>query len=233
MRFVVIEGPDGVGKTTLVQRYADIGRPTYKFPADPRPAKGLQRAKAMLDDMASFQDELTSASGAVVDRYDMSTLVYQGLLYGRAAELGYLDIDHAVHVMNLMKSSWSDYAHPDGYVILLGPRLRRPEDAISNEDRIPYDMQRLAYEYAARCMRETFGMRVLGLYDKPPVDVLPTVVMGGLPPNGSAREHALCFSKAAGSDHASIKSDSYGLAVNIDDEGAREQLSIISERDSQ
>ena len=182
MSFVVIEGPDGVGKTTLVQRYADRGRPTYKFPADPRPAKRLQRAKAMLDDMASFQDELTSARDAVVDRYDMSTLVYQGLLYGHAAELGYLDIDCAAHVMSLMKSRWSDYAHPDGYAVLLGPRLRRPEDAISDEDRVPYDIQRLAYEYAARYMRGTFGMRVLELHDEPPVDVLPTVVMGGPPP---------------------------------------------------
>lgn len=182
MSFVVIEGPDGVGKTTLVQRYADNGYPTYKFPADPRPAGGPQRAKAMLDDMASFRDELTSARGAVVDRYDMSTFVYQGLLYGRAAELGYLDVDHAARVMSLMMSGWSDYAHPDGYVVLLGPRLRHPEDAVSAEDRAPYDMQRLAYEYAARCMRETFGSYVLELHDEPPVDVLPTVVMRGLPP---------------------------------------------------
>lgn len=182
MSFIVVEGPDGVGKTTLVRRYADSGCPTYKFPADPRPTKRSQRAKAMLDDMASFRDELMSARDAVVDRYDMSTLVYQGLLYDRAAELGYLDIDHAARVMSLMKSRWSDYAHPDQYAVLLGPRLRRPEDAVSDEDRTPYDMQRLAYEYAARCMRETFGVRVLELHAAPPADVLPTVVMGGLPP---------------------------------------------------
>lgn len=182
MSFIVIEGPDGVGKTTLVQRYADNGYPTYKFPANPRPTKRPQRAKAMLDDMTSFRDELMSAQDAVVDRYDMSTLVYQGLLYDRAAELGYLDLDHAARVMGLMESSWSDYAHPDRYAVLLGPRLRRPEDAISDEDRAPYDMQRLAYEYAARCMRETFGVCVLELHDAPPIDVLPTAVTGGLSP---------------------------------------------------
>ena len=182
MSFVVVEGPDGVGKTTLVRRYADVGYPTYKFPADPRPATGPQRAKAMLDDMASFRDGLTSARDAVADRYDMSTLVYQGLLYDRAAESGYLDIDHAARVMSLMKSRWSDYAHPDCYVVLLGPRLRKEEDAMSDEDRAPYDMQRLAYEYAARCMRRMFGMRVMELHDVPPAEVLPTVVMLGLPP---------------------------------------------------
>lgn len=182
MSFIVIEGPDGVGKTTLVRRYADCGCPTYKFPASPCPAKRPQRAKAMLDDMASFQDALASVRGAVVDRYDMSTLVYQGLLYGRAAELGYLDVDHAARVMSLMKSRWSDYAHPDRYAVLLGPRLRRSEDAVSDEDRAPYDMQRLAYEYAARYMRETFGVRVLELYDTPPTDVFPSVVVHGLPP---------------------------------------------------
>lgn len=201
MSFIVIEGPDGVGKTTLVQRYADIGYPTYKFPADPRPTKGPQRAKAMLDDMASFRDELTSTEDAVVDRYDMSTLVYQGLLYDRAAELGYLDTDRAARVMSLMKSGWSGYAHPDWYAVLLGPRLRHPEDAVSDEDRAPYDMQRLAYEYAARYMRETFGVRVLELHDKPPVDVLSTVVMRGLPP----------------------------YSPGIDGEGARKPLCIVGE----
>lgn len=179
MSFIVIEGPDGVGKTTLVQRYADCGHSTYKFPANPRPAKGPQRAKAMLDDMASFRDELTSVQDAVVDRYDMSTLVYQGLLYGRAAELGYLDITWAARVMSLMKSSWSDYAHPDEYVVLLGPRLRRPEDAISDEDRVSYDMQRLAYEYAACYMRESFGVCVRELYASSPAEAFPTVMTHG------------------------------------------------------
>lgn len=188
MSFIVIEGPDGVGKTTLVQRYKGSGCPAYKFPANPRPARGPQRAKAMLDDMASFRDELTSAQDAVVDRYDMSTLVYQGFLYGRAAELGYLDIDRAARVMDLMKARWSDYAHPDSYTVLLGPRLRRPEDAVSDEDRVPYDIQRLAYEYATSYMRETFGARVLELRDEPPTDVLPVWVVGGLPPYCSSGE---------------------------------------------
>lgn len=183
MSFIVVEGPDGVGKTTLVQRYADCGHSTYKFPANSRPAKMSQRAKAMLDDMASFRDELTSVQDAVVDRYDMSTLVYQGLLYDHAAEHGYLDIDQAARVMSLMKSAWSDYAHPDWYAVLLGPRLRRPEDAISDEDRAPYSVQRLAYEYAARYMRESFGMCVRELYTAPPAEAFPTVMTHGLSPS--------------------------------------------------
>ena len=43
-------------------------------------------------------------------------------------------------------------------------------------------MQRLAYVHAARYMRETFGVRVLELHDKPPANVFPTTVMRGLPP---------------------------------------------------
>lgn len=170
---MVIEGPDGVGKTTLVRQYAAHEYPAYKFPADPRPAEGLQCAEAMLDDMAGFKDELTSAQNAVVDRYDMSTLVYQGLLYGRAAELGYLDIGRAVRVLALMWGRWSGYAHPDSYVVLLGPRLRAAEDNTSFEDAQPLHVQQAAYEEAARLMRANFGVRVLKLYDKPPARVFP------------------------------------------------------------
>ena len=46
---------------------------------------------------------------------------------------------------------------------------------------------------------------------------------------GSALELALGFYKAAGSDHASIRSDSYGLSVSIDDEGAGELLRVVRE----
>lgn len=186
MSFMVVEGPDGVGKTTLVQRFSACGHPTYKFPADPRPvdprpAEGPQCAEAMLDDMARFKDELTSAAGAVVDRYDMSTLVYQGLLYGRAAELGRLDVERAARVLVLMQARWSDYAHPDDYVVLLGSRLRAAEDAATLEDVQSIHVQRAAYEEAARLMQSVFGVRVLRLYDKPPTDVFSSVWMHGLP----------------------------------------------------
>ena len=174
---MVVEGPDGVGKTTLVRQYAAHGYPTYKFPFDPRPAEGPRRAEAMLDDMAGFKDELASAQNAVADRYDMSTLVYQGLLYGRAPELGYLDIGRAVRVLALMRDRWSGYAHPDSYVVLLGPRLRAAEDNTSLEDAQPLHMQRAAYEEAARLMRADFGVRVLKLYDEPPACVLPAMWM--------------------------------------------------------
>ena len=182
MSFMVIEGPDGVGKTTLVRQYAARGYPTYKFPANPRPAEGPQRAGVMLDDMAGFKDELASARDAVVDRYDMSTLVYQGLLYGRAAELGYLDIGRAARVLALMRGRWPDYAHPDSYVVLLGPRLRAAEDNTSFEDAQPLRMQRAAYEEAARLMEADFGVRVLRLYDEPPARVFPELWVRGLPP---------------------------------------------------
>ena len=181
MSFMVVEGPDGVGKTTLVQQLAAYEYPTYKFPADPRPAEGPQRAEAMLDDMARCKDKLASARDAVVDRYDMSTLVYQGLLYGRAAELGVLDIGRAARVLALMRGRWSDYTHPDDYVVLLGPRLRAAEDAASPEDVQPIHIQREAYEVAARLMESNFGVRVLRLYDKPPADVFPTMWMHALP----------------------------------------------------
>ena len=180
MSFVVIEGPDGVGKTTLVQRFAAYKYPTYKFPADPRPAEGPQRAEAMLDDMAAFRDELASAQDATVDRYDMSTLVYQGLLYGRAAELGRLDTERAARVLALMQDRWSDYAHPDSYVVLLGPRLRAVEDAVSSEDSQPIHMQRAAYEEAIRLMQSTFGVHVDRLYDKPPAVVYPSLWGAGV-----------------------------------------------------
>lgn len=205
MSFVVIEGPDGVGKSTFVAAFGRHGWPTFKFPRNPRPATGLHRAEAMLDDMADARNELLAAGPAVVDRYDMSTLVYQGLLYGRAAGLGRLDAGRAARVLALMRSRWSDYAHPDGYVVLLGPRLRKTEDAESPEDEQPIHVQRAAYEEAARLMEARFRVRVSRLYGSPPT-----------PGSGTSRPADVNYGPAAG-DAGGLADASRSIAELIDD----------------
>lgn len=159
MSFVVIEGPDGVGKSTLVAGLGRRGWPTFKFPRDPRPATGLHRAEAMLDDMADARDELLAAGPAVVDRYDMSTLVYQGLLRDVDGPAR-LNEKAARYVLGRMR--WRRIARPALYVVLLGPRLRTAADAENSEDRQPVELQRAAYERAIQLMRnELWGRRCI------------------------------------------------------------------------
>ena len=152
MSFIVIEGPDGVGKSAFVAAFGWCGWPTFKFPRSPRPAAGPDEVEAMLDDMASAREELLAAGPAVVDRYDMSTLVYQGLLRG-VDDSGRLNEKAAQYVLGRMRRSWRLVARPELYVVLLGPRLRSADEATSAEDRQSVELQRAAYERAVELMR--------------------------------------------------------------------------------
>lgn len=163
MSFIVIEGPDGVGKSTLVAAFGRRGWPTFKFPRSPRPSAGPYRVEAMLDDMASAREELLAAGPVVVDRYDMSTLVHQGLLRGVDGS-SRLNEKAAQYVLGRMRRSRRPVARPGLYVVLLGPRLRRDTDAMSEEDRQPVRVQRTAYEQAVELMDRELGCRCLMLH---------------------------------------------------------------------
>lgn len=161
MSFIVIEGPDGVGKSVLTAAFGWCGWPTFKFPRSPRPAAGLDETEAMLDDMASAREELLAVGPAVVDRYDMSTLVYQGFLRG-VDDPGQLNEKAAQYVLGRMRQSRRLIARPDLYVVLLGPRLRSADEATSAEDRQSVELQRAAYERAVELMwNELWGHRYI------------------------------------------------------------------------
>lgn len=166
MGFIVVEGPDGVGKSTLVAELDKRGWPTLKFPRSPRPAAELHRVEAMLDDMADAREELLAAGPAVVDRYDMSTLVYQGLLRN-VDDGGRLNEHAAQYALAWMRTPWRLIAPPELYVVLLGPRQRCDADAMSEEDRQPVQMQRTAYERAVELVDRELGRRCVMLHRAP------------------------------------------------------------------
>lgn len=163
LSFIVIEGPDGVGKSTLVGELAERGWPTFKFPRSPRPFAEPHRFEAMLNDMADAREELLAAGPSVVDRYDMSTLVYQGLLWN-VDDSGQLNGRAAQYALAWMRTPRRLVAQPGLYVVLLGPRLRRDTDAMSGEDRQPVWVQRTAYEQAVELMDRELGCRCLMLH---------------------------------------------------------------------
>lgn len=163
MSFIAVEGPDGVGKSMLAAKLAGRGWPTFKFPRSPRPSAGPHRVEAMLDDMADARGELLAAGPSVVDRYDMSTLVYQGLLRD-VDDSGRLNGRAAQYALAWMRTPRRLVARPGLYVVLLGPRLRRDTDAMSGEDRQPVWVQRAAYEQAVELMDRELGCRCLMLH---------------------------------------------------------------------
>jgi dTMP kinase len=143
-RFIVLEGPDGVGKSTQAARLAgELGAVLTREPGGTaigshlrellldRGSTGLDpKAEALLmaADRAQHVAEvvrpaLTAGRHVVADRYLYSSVAYQA--YGRGLP--------AEHIRRL--SLWaSDGLEPDLVVLLDGPRRRTAGDRLEDED---------------------------------------------------------------------------------------------------
>ena len=94
-RFIVVEGPDNAGKSTLIKLLVNEGITELKFPK--RTCDGLFKIESA-NDFAIFEtllDELATGT-YVIDRFLISNMVYEGIR-GGANSQRYIDKFHELN----------------------------------------------------------------------------------------------------------------------------------------